>query len=159
MSTYMINSINRIIKIPAIEERKNIEDLDALLIREYLRRVSVVVNELSLESVFRPFLSSELIANSVLFPEQVETINNIEKILNQPFFYVGKLMTEYIKWSAFYDNENENIMKFYDMYEPLIICFERGCSVEYHNGEFLLGNNSLGRINVREAYKQEPFTI
>ncbi len=79
MSIYMNNSISRIIKIPAIEERKNIEDLDALLIREYLRRVSVVVNELSLESVFRPFLSSELIANSVLFPEQVKLLIILKK--------------------------------------------------------------------------------
>lgn len=159
MSVHMVNSINRVIKIPAIEERKNIEDLDAYLIREYLRRVSIVVNELSLENMVKPFLSSELIADSALYPEQIEIISNVEKTLNQPFFYVGKLMVEYIRWSAFFDNKNHNVMKFYDMYEPLLICFERGCSVEYHNGEFLLGANSLGRINIRDAYKQEPFEI
>ncbi len=159
MSYYMNKAVERVLNIKCISHSDDVPDINFHLIREFFRRVSEMLYELEINNITLPIFSCESMLNDKLPTAISDDLSNVTVVIDErfPYAYVRVYLIEYIKWNAFIDIGNEIAMKYFNIYEPLIRIFESGSSVGSRHGEFMIGDFSIGRVNLENERQREIY--
>lgn len=123
-----------------------------LLVKEYLIRAEKVIDTYSLDN--NPFFSA---ANSI---KECPNVNidfpELERIKNG--FYRA-ICEVYLEWMFLLSNKNEIATIHHDLYDPLIMLFEKGGKIGLRHSEVQVGPYSFPLRIWREMMLDEPLDI
>lgn len=142
MENKMKDAIKRICSLKTLPSNRETTPSDVMIAKEYLRRVALMAKALP-EWKSSPFFDPKIITEAEL-DANVKT--EIEAVLNsemQPNAYVRKLCADYIRWQAYVDTGNVVACSHANIYEPLLILFERGQEIGLHHGELMIGSFAI----------------
>lgn len=116
-------------------ERANIEYVnDMMLLKEYIRRVALFADFLSLNIRNPIFNAASVIKNEseINFDIVCQKIKNIESGV------IRVICEYYIEWSDLIDKKDNIAVKFSDLYEPALKILERGGMFGIRQGDFVI---------------------
>lgn len=158
MENKMKSAIKRIQSLKTLPTNSEASPSDVLIAREYLRRVALMAKALP-EWKSGPFFDPKIVTEAEL-DATVKT--EIEAVLNpvmQPNAYVRKLCADYIKWQAYVGIGNVVASSYADIYEPLLILFERGQDIGLHHGELMIGSFAVPLNRWLESANLAPVNL
>ena len=152
--------IRRIEKLKTLSTIRSDSEYDAvLLLKEYLRRVTIWCRKLDIQ--FSPFADLPLKINPELdFPkERPALIRNLNNVSTEMKYFLQIMLL----WDEVLDLLGEEFITLPDPYEPLLLCFETGSYLRKVHGVFEI-RVSQGKITFielsEELYaKEEPFIL
>lgn len=155
MNGELINAVRRVSNIEWDKVGKEEKISNMALIKEYLRRAAVLIKTNSL-NVRYPFFDATEALGKEQWVDLVKMCPQLEKINNA---FIKRICECYIKWAILVDEKEAIAVQFSDLYEPLIMIFERGGTVGVHHGDIVTGGGALPLPNIDYMFKQEPIDI
>jgi len=131
---------------------------DCVLVNEYLRRAAQFAQVTSIETA-RPFFdAAKAIGREDAVPSEAidELRGSIGRSAN---VFAWRICELYLSWCALVDSEEPTAIRFHDLFEPLILLFERGGELGFHHGELLVGRFTVPFHNWREMAALQPYDI
>lgn len=125
------------------------------LAKEYIRRAALLIQSCSLNTKFPFFNAAQAVGkNPKIDIEKVyPQIGNIENV------FARRVCECYIEWSILVDLREPIAIQFCDLYEPLIILFERGGTIGLHHGEVVVGKYAFPLGNPSSIALEDPIDI
>jgi hypothetical protein len=115
---------------------------EVMLVKEYFRRVSVLAQELG-RWHGGPFFDPVKLLGEPLLGDAERIIADFSTASNQPNAYVRRVCIDALRWTALAEQGEPLPQRHSDLFEPLIVLFERGCGFGLHHGELLIGGFAI----------------
>jgi hypothetical protein len=131
---------------------------DVFLVKEYLRRVALLSRDVE-DWRFGPFFDAKKIGNWELKPEIESEFCKLPTANEQPNGYVRRICSNYIRWQAYADAGYELAKSHIEIYEPLIVLFERGQDLGFHHDVVVVGDYSIPLSNWAELASAPPLEM
>lgn len=155
MNEQLINAIKRVSniqweKVGYIERVSNMA-----LVKEYLRRVALLIKTHSLNVRYPFFDASEAIGKT----QHLDLIKICPQLGTVTNTFIKRICECYLKWAILVDEKEPVAVQFSNLYEPLIMIFERGGTVGRHHGDIIAAFGVLPVPNIDCMSKQDPIDI
>ncbi|MDC0763045.1 hypothetical protein POF51_20210 [Brevibacillus sp. AG] len=137
-------------KVGSVEEPWNMA-----LVKEYIRRASVLIKTYSLKTPY-PFFNAANILGFDMELELSEICPSLAKVNNS---LITAMCVSYLEWAVLADRGEAHASQFSDLYEPIIKLFEKGGKVNRRHGEILAGGQAFPLANADYMSKQDPIDI
>ena len=160
MASFFENALQRVSEIGEIVQDSNVDDVNFYLAREYFRRLGVMLNEITDANQLSSLFQASSIIKSELPDTYLEQLSKIKSSLREERkynAYVVSLLIDYLKWSLYIDLGNPISIGYPDIYEPIFKVLEKGHAIGRYKGEFMIGDFSIGRIDLEEARQREIY--
>ncbi|PHA95894.1 hypothetical protein [Bacillus pseudomycoides] len=135
--TQFENAIQRIKDINWDDVKKNQPSFE-LLVSEFIRRGNIFRDIYSPENKYRLAIFSAAETISAEIQVDIEGIINDLNLLRYGWT-ARYLCKSFLEWSYLINSNNKIAMQFEDLYEPIIMLYERGDRISYHQNELLCG--------------------
>lgn len=142
MENKLRNAIQRVRTIGFANNPNEASAFDVVLAREYLRRVALMAISTSGWTGGPFFDAAKVVAADLDTQVKLEIEAAVSEVA-LPNAYVRKLCVDYIKWHAYRDAGHPLACSYADVYEPLLMLFERGQSIGFHHGELIVGSYAI----------------
>lgn len=120
-------------------EDSSLESSSHVLIKEYLRRVNQLLNEMHTSINQYPLLSFAKILGKAIDEEVYGACSKLDTLGNP---YVKVICYGYLEVSELADQGVDEAIQYIDLYEPMIKFFERGGSFTIRQGEMVVGSSA-----------------
>ncbi|MEK4363083.1 hypothetical protein MKX68_11520 [Paenibacillus sp. FSL M8-0212] len=120
-------------------EDSSLESSSHVLIKEYLRRVNQLLNEMHTSINQYPLLSFAKILGKAIDEEVYRACSKLDTLGNP---YVKVICYGYLEVSELADQGVDEAIQYIDLYEPMIKFFERGGSFTIRQGEMVVGSSA-----------------
>ncbi|MGG0883432.1 hypothetical protein [Brevibacillus parabrevis] len=137
-------------KVGSVEEPWNMA-----LVKEYIRRASVLIKTYSLKTPY-PFFNA---ANALGFDMELDLDKVCPSLTKVDNSLITAMCVSYLEWAILADKEEKHASQFADLYEPIIKLFEKGGKVNRRHGEILAGGQAFPLANADYMSKQEAIDI
>lgn len=156
MSVRLDSAIHRINKIDwgniGYTDRKS----DLILAKEYIRRAALFMKHISQDAQTALFRAADVYGR--------DFIVDIDKVcpkVRELGVYTRCWCKYYVEWAALADEGEPLVLQFIDLYEPIIMLYERGVILKMHHGCFDIGVRNFIYLGpgIRSYAAEEPFDI
>ncbi|MEK4663635.1 hypothetical protein MHH93_17265 [Priestia sp. FSL H7-0729] len=120
-------------------EDSSLESSSHVLIKEYLRRVNQLLNEMDASIDQYPLLSLAKILGKAIDEEVYQACSELDTLGNP---YVKLICCGYLEVSESADQGVDEAIQYLDLYEPMLKLFERGWSFIIRQGEMVVGSSA-----------------
>lgn len=120
-------------------EDSSLESSSHVLIKEYLRRVNQLLNEMDASIDQYPLLSFAKILGKAIDEKVYRAYSKLDTLGNP---YVKVICYGYLEVSELADQGVDEAIQYIDLYEPMIKLFERGGSFIIRQGEMVVGSSA-----------------
>ena len=152
------SAVNRLSKIDWQNYGRSERRSNVLLVKEYLRRAAQFAHVVSVDGS-RPFFDpAKAIGKEQLVP--LTTITALRESLGRSAnSFAWRICECYLSLCALVDAEEPTPVQFRDLFEPLVLLFERGGQLGFHHGELVVGRYGMPFHNWREMMSLQPYDI
>ncbi|MDY8045299.1 hypothetical protein UY416_03210 [Paenibacillus polymyxa] len=134
--------------------------VDARLIAEYYRRVGVYLQFISKEVTSIYAGMDMLIGYKMADNEWDELLGKCPNFVEIDFMLMKLISIHYLRWCTLLDSSNNIALQFPDIYEPMIILFERGGGqISTHHHELVGGFGAFSRSIDAKRGDKKPIDI
>jgi len=154
----LISAVERISSIDFDNIRKQDYASHQLLVQEFLRRATLVINEYSitLKTLRYPYISANDVIDRELDVDVFKWCPKLEEIQNGTIKYMCRF---YLQWSVLIDQGLPVALEHKDLYEPLIKLLERGGSFTIRQNSMIVGEADFHLSTYRDKVIMEPNDI
>jgi len=133
---------------------------DSVLIAEYYRRVGVFLQSISKEATSVYIGMDMLIGHKVAEEAWDEFHAQFPQFKPLNHWLMKLLCMHYLRWCSLIDAGEEKALQFPDVYEPIIVLFEKGGGgISTHHGELVGGFGAFSRTIHSSRGDQAPYEI
>ena len=140
--------VGRLKNIKPVSDDFDATEEDVLLVRDYFRRVTTLSREFN-GWQGGPFFDPLRLLEKDLRADVEKTVSEFVSVCSQTNAYVKRVLIDAARWRALAEQGESIPAHHVDLYEPLIVLFEKGCGFGLHHGELLVGGFAIPLQNWR----------
>lgn len=134
--------VSRVLAISSVSGDRDASSSEAILVRDFFSRVSSLAKDVG-EWNSGPFFDPEKLIGISPDDNAKAAIDHLNSAGSQRNAYVKRICSDAIKWASYVSLGNSIAVNHPDVYEPLLLLFERQVDFGFHHGDLIIGDLSI----------------